>query len=163
METRLIEQLFGKRGMCGCCLKDLWIGFSWLPEWSVISSRIALMNLEDKKNLYYEVRCELTRLRSIKTFSIEQTGIPILMGVFTTVVAFFTSLQGVAVSSAKVAGDAWDTLSGVLTNTFSPLIGYILAFLVLLLAVNFFSKQCWSKRVARYTVALEILKKDLKL
>ena len=89
METRLIEKLFGKRGMCGCCLNDLWIGFAWLPEWSVISSRIASMNLEDKKNLYYEVLCELTRLRSIKTFSIEQAGIPILMGVFTTVVAFF--------------------------------------------------------------------------
>lgn len=159
METRLIEQLFGKRGMCGCCLKDLWIGFSWLPEWSVISSRIALMNLEDKKNLYYEVLCELTRLRSIKTFSIEQTGIPILMGVFTTVVAFFTSLQGVAVSSAKVAGDAWDTLSGVLTNTFSPLIGYILAFLVLLLAVNFFLSNVGVKELLAIQWRLKFLKK----
>ncbi len=163
METRLIEQVFDKSRTCGCCLNDLWIGSAWLPKWSVISSRIASMNPEDKKNLYYEIFCELTRMQSIKTFSIETIGFPMLMGFLTTVVALFGSLQVAAISSAKAAGDAWDTLSDVLTSTFSSFMGYILFTLVLLLVINFLYKRFWSKKLARYTVVLEILKNDLEI
>ena len=163
METRLIEQLFDKSRTFGCCLNDLWIGFTWQPKWTDISSSIASMDFESKKNLYYEVFCELTRMQSIKTFSIEKIGFPMLMGFFTTVVALFGSLQVAAISSAKVAGDAWDTLSDVLTSTFSSLIGYILFTLALLLAANFWYKRLWSKKLARYTVVLEILKNDFEI